>query len=127
MAFNGGPRTGRVAQSTSNFVVLSVFFVEKRGPDLSPFFGHDFVAKTWALSKFEAAARCVGQVLSPFSGQGSETSFIQNLRAAHVYFRELRRDYCWAASVGGRSQPMTLLWLAHAACPHKLTFSLQVF
>ena len=65
-AFNGGPRTGRVAQSTSKFVVLSLFFVEKHGPDF-----HDFVAKNWALSKFEAAARCVGQVLSPFSGHDS--------------------------------------------------------
>ena len=71
-AFNGGPRTGRVVQSTSKFVVLNEFFVENRGPDVEPtVFGNDFVAKNWALSKFEAAARCVGQVLSPFSGHDS--------------------------------------------------------
>ena len=37
-AFNGGPRTGRVAQSTSKFVVLSLFFVEKRGPNFDLIF-----------------------------------------------------------------------------------------
>ena len=86
---------------------------------MSPFFGHDFVAKNWALSKFEAAARCVGQVLSPFSGHDSWTIFIQNLWTAHVYFRELRRYFCLVPSVGDRSQPMTLLLLAHAACPQQ--------
>jgi hypothetical protein len=70
-AFNGGPRTGRVVQSTSKLVVLSLFLLKNAVRILSPFFGHDFVAKNWALSKFEAAARCVGQVLSPFSGHDS--------------------------------------------------------
>ncbi len=36
-AFTGGPRTGRVVQSTSKFVVLNLFFVDKkRGPDFEP-------------------------------------------------------------------------------------------
>jgi len=67
-AFNRGPRTGRVGQSTSKFVVLGLFLVEKHGPDFEPIVVHNFVAKKWALSKFEAEARCVAQILGPFFG-----------------------------------------------------------
>ena len=56
-ASNGRPRIGRVAQSKSKFVVLSLCFSKNAVRILSPFFGHDFVANNWALSKFEAAAR----------------------------------------------------------------------
>ncbi len=34
-------------------------------------FRHEFVAETWALSKFEARARWAGQTLNPLSGHDS--------------------------------------------------------
>ena len=47
------------------------FWLKNAVQILSPFFGHNFVAKKWALFKFEAEARCVAQILGPFSGHDS--------------------------------------------------------
>ena len=50
--WTGGPVQVQVCGSES------VCFSKNAVRILSPFVGHDFVAKNWAPSKFEAAARC---------------------------------------------------------------------
>ena len=63
--WTGGPVQVQVCGSESVCLKKNVVQI------MSPFLGHEFVTKNWALCKFEAAARCVGQVLSPFSGYDS--------------------------------------------------------
>ena len=95
---------------------LEVIFVDKNAVRmLRPFFGHDFVAKNWALSKFEGEARCVAQILSPFSGHESATIFTRNLWGAEVFFCEARWSFSPVAEAARPRPASDARSVVHAA------------